>query len=213
MYVWNIFKLSLKLLFFTETFGCFLSRRTAVERNRGWLWLRRFGQRAISSDELQSNRTGRNRWSLANIGWTMFETARVSLAAQQPKISKTLLCWFIHTCLYWQVFLEENNVSLDPILSSVQQAVLMGGKWDWLLFELSAVETAGLGREEEEHCYLNAAGRKNWQRNRKHGAGTAVIDWKMFLCPAQVHRKKKKTTTKFIIIIIMIIMIIIIMPI
>lgn len=33
--------------------------------------------------------------------------------------------------------------------TSVQQAVLMGGKSDWLLIELQAVETAGPGREEE----------------------------------------------------------------
>lgn len=122
----------------------------------------------------------------------MFETTWVSLAAQQPKISKTLLCWYIDTCLYWQVFLEENNVSLDPILFLLCATSSLDGR----PVGLAPFWTLGSGNSwprqgGEKHCYLNAAGRKSWQRNRKCGTSTAVIDWKFLLCPVQVHWKKK----------------------
>lgn len=118
----------------------------------------------------QRNRTGRNRWSLANTGWTVFETTGVSLASQQPKISKTLLRWYIW---YKQVcvcisksFFKGIMFLWTPFCStSVEQAGLLGGKW--LLIELEAVETAGPGREEENTIILTRQGGK---ANRETGS-------------------------------------------
>lgn len=121
----------------------------------------------------------------------VWKTARVSLAAQQPKISKTLLCWYIDTCIYWQVFLDGNNVSLDRILFHLCATSSLDGRQVGLApYWTSGSGNSWPGQGGGKHCYLNAAGRKSWQRNRKHGWGTAIIDWKIFLGPAQVHREQ-----------------------
>lgn len=132
------------VVFLEEIDSCLKEVRLAVPL---CVWTQSDQERRTT--ENPSSRTGRNRWSLANTGRTVFEISCVSLTTQHRKIIKTLLCWYINTCIY-RLFLEGVVFPRTLVRStSVQQAGLLGSKQDRLLIELHSVETAGLGREEE----------------------------------------------------------------
>lgn len=114
-----------------------------------------------------SSRTGRNRWSLANTGRTVFEISCVSLTAQHRKIIKTLLCWYINTCIY-RLFLE--GVVFPWTLCATSRSV---GKQarpapDWTSFSGNSWPGQGGGK----HCYLKAtpSGQQGGRADRETGS-------------------------------------------